>query len=100
MHKRTEPIFEVREIALRRTGKQFKVGTLVTKKDFQEYFRLKNQLEDLRSDFESDNDELINQIADLEKILLPPKVKLDNEILRELNRLKKMNISKNSEEPL
>ncbi len=99
LHEKSEPILEVREIALKKTGKQFKIDGLVTKEDFREYFRLKNQLEDLRSDFEGDNEELIKEIADLEKILLPPKVKLDNEILRELDRLKKMNISKNKEEP-
>ena len=100
LHEKTEPIFEVREMALRKTGKKLKIDKQITKKDFEIYFRLKNQLENLHSDFEVDNEELINQITELEKILLPPKIKLDEEIVRELNRLKKMNTSTNSEKPL
>ncbi|MHA1728067.1 MAG: hypothetical protein ACTSWY_04985 [Promethearchaeota archaeon] len=94
----SDPIDDVREAAHRAKNKSISKNVTLSKSDFEEYAQIKVELEELRKEFEINNQELIFRIKKMEEYLFPPGEKLDDEVIRELKRLKSISISGNKKE--
>jgi hypothetical protein len=94
----TEPSDEIRFLVRKDNKVSQKTDKIISKKDFERYFKLKEKLSTLREEYDEDNQELIEEVQELEKNLLPPEIELEDDLLRELQRLKKINLKEKQPE--
>lgn len=84
----TEPIPEVREAATKENAYLESKDRKISTEDYDLYNRLQEEYSKLELEFRQDNQELYNKIENLKNLLFPPEMDLEDDLTRELDRLK------------
>lgn len=93
-----EPNERVRQLA-RQTRTEIEESHPITRKDYELYDRLTSELAELTEEFYGDVSELRKHIKKLNERLFPPEVQLEEDVSRELERLKRMAVKRKHELP-